>query len=82
MRESRAAGFVGGVHLISLVTFWKEPRSPKICLPLPIELRVVYALSHRSSRGGAFAVIRESSDGEMLKGTLDMMILNTLTEKR
>src|SRR6202035_726420 len=37
-----------------------------ICLPLPIELRGVYALSHRTSRGGVFAVMRESSDVEML----------------
>jgi hypothetical protein len=36
---------------------------------------VEYALSHRNSRGGAFAVTRESSDVEMLKGTLDRMIL-------
>src|ERR1700757_43803 len=47
---------------------------------LPLELRVVYSLSHRNSsgEGGFMSGIKKPTDVDMLKGTLDMLILRTL----
>ena len=46
---------------------------------LPIEVLVLYTgVFHRSSRGGEHLRKGNQADREMLKGTLDMMVLRTL----
>jgi PadR family transcriptional regulator PadR len=45
---------------------------------LPIDVRVVYAVFHRRSSGRRRMTDHRQTDGEMVQGTLDMLILRTL----